>query len=63
MLVFSMQLLIGSLCSVCAEEEEPLAVIDDVMSRILKEEVDYKSLGSAAAMLPGKLEGAAGEGI
>jgi len=45
------------------QEEDPLAVIDDVMSRILKEEVDYKSLGNAAAILPGLTEGAAGEGI
>ena len=50
-------------CAFTAEEEDPLAVIDDVMSRILKEEVDYKNLGNAAAILPGLSEGAAGEGI
>jgi hypothetical protein len=39
--------------------------MDAVMSRILKEATHYKSVGSAASVLPvpGKLEGAAGIGF
>jgi hypothetical protein len=48
---------------VFAENEKPLAVIADVVSRILKEEVDNRGLESAAVMLLRNLEGDAGEGM